>query len=414
MKRLVLRMVRLVLVSVLYSSVIGMMVACNSKPTAEDVLRKSYQKCQSIQGGHYEMERRMKYMSEEDTVFARYTCDFKKIPEDTIFGMFFAEYHEVPSSKYTSYSLYTGNEYVGYNDSTGTIVNCDLWTNFIMSIKRNATFYSALTSKSAYPLRNEEELSDSTYFYSLSETNLDGKSCYLVDILKTDFDPDTIFGIQCIRYEINIWIDKKDYLPVQYSIAFDNVEQQDTLYQYDEYKLCAFDPNVDEAKLTLAAIPQDVVLKDYEPYQKAEPLPEGSLAPQWSLPDLYGNMVGLADMKGKVVLLDFFYKSCAPCCAALPVLQSLHEKYKDKGFVMIGIDPVDDPEKVDMSDFFAKRGITYTILFAKQELSEVYHVSGYPTLFFIDRDGKIAKIVNGFSKEMEETLEKTIVEMLEN
>ena len=202
-------------------------------------------------------------------------------------------------------------------------------------------------------------------------------------------------------------------MPVQYSIAFDNVEQQDTLYQYDEYKLCAFDPNVDEAKLTLAAIPQDVVLKDYEPYQKPEPLPEGSLAPQWSLPDLYGNMIGLADMKGKVVLLDFFYKSCAPCCAALPVLQSLHEKYKDKDFVMIGIDPVDDPEKDEMSSFLSKRGISYTILFAESELPKTYRISGYPTLFLIGRDGNIAQIVNGFSKDMEETLEKTIVEMLE-
>lgn len=392
---------------------IGMVVSCNGKPTAKEVILKSYQKCQSIQGGHYEMERRMKYMTEKDTVFARYICDFKKIPEDTIFGMFFTAYHEVPSSKYTSYSLYTGNEYVSYNDSVGTIVNCDLWTNAIMSIKHNETFYSALTSKSAYPLRNEEELSDSTYFYSLSETNLDGKSCYLVDILKTDLEPDPNFGIRTIRYEINLWIDRNDYLPLQYSIAFDNVDQQDTLYQYDEYKLLAFDPNIDESKLTLASIPQGVALKDYEPYKKPEPLPEGSPAPQWSLPTLSGETLSLSDLKGKIVLLDFFYTTCAPCCAALPALQSLHEKYKDKGFVMVGIDPIDNTEKVDMDKFLSKRGITYTILFASSEMTKTYHVYAYPTLFLIDRDGNIVTIVEGFSKDMESDLEEKLVELLE-
>ena len=256
-------------------------------------------------------------------------------------------------------------------------------------------------------------MADSTYSYSLSETQLDGKSCFLVDILKTDLEPDPNFGIRTIRYEINLWIDRNDYLPLQYSIAFDNVDQQDTLYQYDEYKLLAFDPNIDESKLTLASIPQGVALKDYEPYKKPEPLPEGSPAPQWSLPTLSGDTLSLSDLKGKIVLLDFFYTSCTPCCAALPALQSLHEKYKDKGFVMVGIDPIDNPGKVDMNEFLTKRGITYTILLAEREISETYHVYGYPTLFLIGRDGKIVTIVDGFSKDMENDLEEKLVKLLE-
>ena len=85
----------------------------------------------------------------------------------------------------------------------------------------------------------------------------------------------------------------------------------------------------------------------------------------------------------------------------MPVLQSLHEKYKDKGFVMIGIDPIDHPDEDEMADFLAKRGITYTILFAERELSSTYRVSGYPTLYFLDREGKIAKMHIGFGKGMD-------------
>ncbi len=402
-----------------WAFVVVMLAGCNSQPTAEEVLRKSYQKCQSIQEGHYEMTLKKKWMSGNDTTLSRYTCDFKKLPDDTVYGKAFNSFEEYSVSEWSRHYLYTGNEYASFDDSTGTLMPCDLWAKDIIAVRHNREFYTPLANKSSYPLRTNEDLDDENIFnkdysYSLSETQLDGKSCYLVDILApADEEPDSIYGMQTIRYEINLWIDKEDYMPLQYSIAFDIVEQQDTMYQYDEFKLLAFDPNVDESKLTLESVPKNVVLKDYEPYKAPDPLPEGSLAPDWSLPTLTGDTIRLADLKGKVVLLDFFYKSCAPCCAAMPVLQSLHEKYKDKGFMMIGIDPIDDPEKDEMADFLAKRGITYTILFAERELSDTYRVSGYPTLYFLDREGKIAKMHIGFGKGMEEELEADLVKLLE-
>lgn len=394
------------------ATIVAMLAGCNSRPTAEEVLRKSYQKCQSVQQGHYEMTQEKKWMSHNDTTMTRYICDFKKLPDDTIFGKAFNSNEFDP--KWSYHYLYTGNEEVRYGDSTGTIRSCDPWAADIIRGRHNVTLYTPLTNLSSYPLLKEEDLADDYYSYTLSETQLDGKSCYLVDILGTpDEEPDSIYGMQTIRYEINLWIDKEGYMPLQYSIAFDIVEQQDTMYQYDEFKLLAFDPNVDESKLTLESIPENIILKDYEPYKEPEPIPEGSPAPEWSMPTLTGDTIRLADLKGKVVLLDFFYKSCAPCCAAMPVLQSLYDKYKDKGFVMLGIDPIDDPIEDEMADFLAKRGINYTILFSERELAETYHVSGYPTLYFLDREGKIAKMHVGYGKGMEEELEADLVKLLE-
>ena len=365
------------------------------------------------------MTRKKKWMSGNDTTLSRYTCDFKKLPDDTVYGKAFNSFEEYSVSEWSRHYLYTGNEYASFDDSTGTLMPCDLWAKDIIAVRHNRTFYTPLTNKSSYPLRTNEDLDDENIFdkdytYSLSETQLDGKSCYLVDILgPVDDEPDTIYGMRDLRYEINLWIDKKDYLPIQYSIAFDILEQQDTMYQYEEFKLLDFSPIVDESKLTLESIPAEVTLKDYEPYKEPDPLPEGSPAPEWSLPTLTGDTIHLANLKGKVVLLDFFYKSCAPCCAAMPILQSLHEKYKDKGFMMIGIDPIDDLVKDEMADFLAKRDITYTILFAERELSNTYRIAGYPTLFFHDREGKIAKVHRGYKKDMEEELETEIVKLLE-
>ena len=86
----------------------------------------------------------------------------------------------------------------------------------------------------------------------------------------------------------------------------------------------------------------------------------------------------------------------------------MHEKYKDQGVVVIGIDPIDDPVKDDMSDFLAKRGIDYTVVFSSRNLPQEYHVTGYPTLFFINAKGRIEKVHEGFSQTMEEEIEKQI------
>ena len=383
---------------------------------AKRVLRLSREKCQSVQQGHYVMERKMKYMSHKDTTAERYSCDFRKLPDDTIFGKAFNMLFEPidTAAKWRGHQLYTGNELVWIYDTAAVVQACSKWADKIIAGRHNRVFYTALTNKSCYPLPDEEHLSDSSYTYTLSETRLDGKLCHLVRYRKTDFEPDTIFGINTLLYEVNIWFDKRDYLPVQYTVMFINEEGRDTTTQFEENRLLEFTPEVDESKLTMKAIPSNLRQNDYEPYKEPEPLAEGTPAPDWALPTLTGDTVRLADLRGKVVLIDFFYKSCAPCCAALPFLQSIHEKYKDRGVVMLGIDPIDNPVKDEMADFLAKRDITYTTLYSDRELPKTYHVVAYPTLFFIDRDGKIAKLQRGYHQSLETAIEDQLQKMLQN
>ena len=392
--------------------------SCNSKPTAKQAIGKSYKKCQSIKGGHYEMSRKMKYMSNKDTLISHYTCDFKKMPDDTIYGVYFSSCDEHPWSKYfiKVNFLYTGDDFVQYDDTAGTVIACSLWSDDINRDKHNRTFYTPLVRKDCYPLVNDFKLLDKDYSYELSENYLDEKPCHFVKILANNLEDDDeeVFGIKTLRYEIKIWIDKDNYLPLQYSVAFDMVQQNDTMYQYEECKLLKFTEDFDENNLTLESVPEDVVLSDYKPYQAPEPFPEGSPAPDWSLPTINGDLVRLSDLKGNVVMLDIFYKGCAPCCAALPFLQSLHEKYQDKGFIMIGIDPIDDPMKDEMADFLEKRGITYTILFAERDFSEFYRIECYPTLLLLDREGNILMNQRGYSSQREEMYEKAVVEALES
>src|SRR6185503_1959515 len=129
-------------------------------------------------------------------------------------------------------------------------------------------------------------------------------------------------------------------------------------YQYEIDVLNKYEINnlKDESILTLGSIPSYYKLKDYVPYKSAEPLPKDTLAPSWQLLSLADEKISLTELKGKLVLIDFFYKSCYPCMQALPASQTLNEKYKDKGLRIIGIDPYDKKED-DIAAFLAKRGV---------------------------------------------------------
>ena len=110
-------------------------------------------------------------------------------------------------------------------------------------------------------------------------------------------------------------------------------------------------------------------------------------------------------------MLDFFYKGCGPCMLSLPALEKLHEKYKDKGFALIGIDTYD--KKGDgIEEFLIKRGVTYPILLGGHDVSKEYHVYAAPTMFFIDKDGKIITTQVGYGEKLDDELEKIILEHL--
>ena len=114
-------------------------------------------------------------------------------------------------------------------------------------------------------------------------------------------------------------------------------------------------------------------------------------APNFRLSDMEGRVVQLSDYKGKVVLLDFWATWCAPCRAEMPMLQALHNQFRDRGFEVVGISVDDDPAEV-VPDYIKQGGYNYTQLFSDEKVQEQYGpIRGIPTFFLIDRDGVIRK-----------------------
>ena len=383
------------------------------EPDYESVLRKSIEKCRSVQNGYYEMEHYMKYMSKKDTVLQVYQCTFSKLPDDTIFPSAF-HYRVFSGNEYVKDVLYTGDDFVTYSvkDSTGEIMSKKLWAKDIQAYSHNYTLYPPLVDNSVFPLPKDSAFIDNRHLFEFAgEETVNGNRCYHI-IMNTVPENDSADMLKTLRNERHYWINKEDYIPVQYSIAYDLVMNNDTMYQYEKNVLTKYELNNhrDDNELNLNSIPSFVKLEDYKPFKAPELLPAGTAAPDWSLVSLKNETVTLSGLKGKVVLIDFFYKSCYPCLLALPALQELHEKYHAEGLAVIGIDPYDTKEKDDIENFLAKRDVTYTVLLDGKDVAKAYHVSGYPTMYLIDKDGKIIFSQVGYGDGVEEKLEEVIKE----
>ncbi len=142
-------------------------------------------------------------------------------------------------------------------------------------------------------------------------------------------------------------------------------------------------------------------------------LPEGIMpvdqaqdAPIWTMQNLKGADVTLADFKGKVVVLDFWDTWCPPCRAEIPGFIELQDEYKDKGVVFVGAAlGREGPDKV--ASFAENQGMNYPVVLATAEVVNMYGpITGIPTKFIIDRDGKVrARFVGGMPKAaMEEKI----------
>ncbi len=119
-----------------------------------------------------------------------------------------------------------------------------------------------------------------------------------------------------------------------------------------------------------------------------------------------------ADLKGKVVLLDFWASWCGPCKESFPVMEDLHKKYADKGLIILAVN-VDEKAEA-MQDFLKEHPATFTIMHdATKKLVGLANISSMPTSFVLGQDGKVVAVHKGFHgkdtvKQYEAEIEKLL------
>lgn len=121
----------------------------------------------------------------------------------------------------------------------------------------------------------------------------------------------------------------------------------------------------------------------------------GSMAPDFTLKDLDGRDVRLADSAGRVRLIDFWATWCAPCREEIPMFKELHRTYGPRGLTILAISKDEGGAEV-VRPFVDKHGIPYTNLLATDEVDAAFGgVPGLPTTFLVDGQGKIVERLIG-------------------
>lgn len=113
----------------------------------------------------------------------------------------------------------------------------------------------------------------------------------------------------------------------------------------------------------------------------------GYSPPDFTLPTLDGGSIALSDLKGKVVLINFWATWCPPCREEMPSLERLYRHFKYEKFALLAVDIMEHPEKV--KKFAREYNLSFPILLDKKgDISAKYAANALPTTYIIDKGGK--------------------------
>jgi peroxiredoxin len=132
----------------------------------------------------------------------------------------------------------------------------------------------------------------------------------------------------------------------------------------------------------------------------------GYLAPRFALRNLKGNLEGLDDHSGKVIVVNFWATWCAPCVKEMPSFETLYRRYRSKGLTLLAISlDKEDPSKVQ--EFVDRHKLSFPVLLDTEGVAEkLYPSFTIPFTYVIDKQGRVVARIDGAKDwESSETFE---------
>jgi peroxiredoxin len=133
----------------------------------------------------------------------------------------------------------------------------------------------------------------------------------------------------------------------------------------------------------------------------------GTPAPEWTLESADGARVALADLKGKVVVLDFWATWCAPCRRGMLGIQKLRDRYAADQVAVFGLSTRESGD-ADPAGFMQKAGYNYATLLHGERAAPDYQAEMLPTVYILDQDGKVLHAERGYREGADEEFAQVI------
>jgi peroxiredoxin len=138
-------------------------------------------------------------------------------------------------------------------------------------------------------------------------------------------------------------------------------------------------------------------------------------APDFTLKNLEGQEISLKQLRGKVLLLNFWATWCGPCRIEKPTLEKLYHEFKDKGLRVLAVSLDQGDSLQAVRSYYEKYGYSYgSLLDPEQEVAQMYGVRGIPATYLIDREGYLVGGVIGAKLWDKGEVRKLVVHLLEN
>jgi len=120
-----------------------------------------------------------------------------------------------------------------------------------------------------------------------------------------------------------------------------------------------------------------------------------TVAPDFTLPSRSGDSISLEQLKGQVVMLNFWASWCGPCRQEMPLLDQMHKRYSSLGFTLLGVNVEEDSAAAEK--WLAQTPVTFPVLYDKDnKVSQLYQVDSMPSTVFIDRKGNVRYLHRGY------------------
>ena len=367
----------------------------SQKLTPKDILLKSKKACENVKCASFDAELYFKFFDHTDTTHLTGRLNLSKL--DTNYSGVIGRMVKSMNGQiysFLQYDNYKVNTYSKTKVTIDTIYYKQAFGGNIHDELFNISFIKL------HPFKVLDE--DSNQYEIIGNTN----SAYSIGIkIKDDDELDKMYSI--------FKIDKKTWLPILFTNTT-HFKSQDQ-FQYKKLIITNLSINDDSANYYLNHF--DVkdfdTIKYTERYVRPKLLDSNTFAPDWKFP-VYGtnDSISLSQFKGKYVLMDYWYVSCYPCQKAIPSLIKLQEKFKNK-LVVLGMNPYDKDEK--LKEFIPKNNISYQIVKCNSQFPRsIYNVISYPTMYILNKEGKIIKTHVGFSPDEKdaEKFENEISELI--
>jgi len=134
-------------------------------------------------------------------------------------------------------------------------------------------------------------------------------------------------------------------------------------------------------------------------------------APNFTLQSRNGEQVSLEDLKGQVVMINFWATWCAPCRKEMPHLEALHQRYSNLGFTLLGVNVDKDTSGVEK--YLKETPVSFTVLLdPASKVSELYDVVAMPSTVMVDREGNLRYMHHGYQAGYEHEYQAQIRALL--